>query len=83
MEVQVKRMYNSYSFTTSAGLLIRVMPQTRLTLGEYTPGTHCTFYWVGPREVLNTTVAGKIFCLCRGSNLVRPVIQSVYRHYTG
>jgi hypothetical protein len=32
---------------------------------------------VGPRAGLDTKVRGKILCLCRGSNLDRPVFQSV------
>jgi hypothetical protein len=46
-----------------------------------TPGTHCTGGWVGPRAGLDTKVRGKILCLCQGSNLDRPVIQPVARHY--
>jgi hypothetical protein len=43
---------------------------------------HCTGGWVGPRACLDTEVRWKISCLCRGSNLDRPVVQSVVRHYT-
>jgi hypothetical protein len=32
---------------------------------------------VGPRAGLDTEVRGKILCLCRGSNLDRPVVQPV------
>jgi hypothetical protein len=46
------------------------------------PGTHCTGGWVGPTDGLDTEVRGKILCLCRGSKLDRPVVQSVVRHYT-
>jgi hypothetical protein len=46
------------------------------------PGTHWTGGRVGPRACLDTEDGGKIFCPCRGSKLVRPVIQSVARHYT-
>jgi hypothetical protein len=53
-----------------------------LTLGERTPGTHCTGGWVGPRAGLDTEDRGKILCLCRGSNLDLPVVQPVVRHYT-
>jgi hypothetical protein len=55
---------------------------TALCPGERTPGTHYTGGWVGPRAGLDTEVRGKILCLCRGSNPVRPVVQSVARHYT-
>jgi hypothetical protein len=33
-------------------------------------------------EPVWTDARGKSFCLCRGSNLSHPVIQSVVRHYT-
>jgi len=36
---------------------------------------------VGPRAGLDTEVRGKIFCLCRGSNLDSPIVQPVARHY--
>jgi hypothetical protein len=49
--------------------------------GERTPGTYCTGGWVGPRAGLNIDVRGKILCPCWGSNLDRPVVQSVVRHY--
>jgi hypothetical protein len=46
------------------------------------PGTHCTVGWMGPRSGLDTEARGKMFCPCRGSNLDRPVVQPVARHYT-
>jgi hypothetical protein len=46
------------------------------------PGTHCTGGWVGPRAGLDTEVRRKILFLCLGSNLDRPVVQPVVRHYT-
>jgi hypothetical protein len=46
------------------------------------PGTHCTGGWVGPRAGLNTEARGKSLCLCQGSNLDRPVVHPVARHYT-
>jgi hypothetical protein len=36
----------------------------------------------GPRASLDIEVRGKISCLCRGSNLDCPVVQSVARHYS-
>jgi hypothetical protein len=39
------------------------------------PGTHWTGGWVGPMAGLETEARGKILCLCRGSNLYRPVVQ--------
>jgi hypothetical protein len=50
--------------------------------GEWTPGTHCTGGWVGLRTGLDTEIRGKILCLCRGSNLDHPVVQSVVKHST-
>jgi hypothetical protein len=50
--------------------------------GERTFGTHCTGGWVGPRADLVTETRGKILCPRRGSNLDRPVVQAVVRHYT-
>jgi hypothetical protein len=35
-----------------------------------------------PRAGLDTKATGKILFLCRESNLVRPVVQSVARHHT-
>jgi hypothetical protein len=32
--------------------------------------------------VCTQRLEGKSFCLCRGSNLDRPVVLSVVRHYT-
>jgi hypothetical protein len=49
---------------------------------EKDPGTHWTGDCVGPRAGLDTEVGGKVSCLCGGSNLDRPVVQSVARHYT-
>jgi hypothetical protein len=41
------------------------------------PGTHCTGGWVGPRAGLDAEARGKILCLCRGSNLGRPVCSQI------
>jgi hypothetical protein len=49
---------------------------------EKTPGTHWIGGWVGPRAGLNTGARRKILCPCRGSNLDRPIVQPVVRHYT-
>jgi hypothetical protein len=46
------------------------------------PGTHWTGGWEGPRAGLDTEDRRKILCPCRGSNLDRPVVQPVVRHYT-
>jgi hypothetical protein len=57
--------------------VVSITPRSR-----FTPGTHCTGGWVGPRAGLDTEVRGKILCPCRGSNPDRPVLQPVVRHYT-
>jgi hypothetical protein len=78
-------MYSSYSFTTSAldgGEWSASRTGRALPSGKGPPGTHWTEVWVGPRAGLDTEATGKILCLCRGSNIDRPVLQSVVRHYT-
>jgi hypothetical protein len=46
------------------------------------PVTHWTGGWVGPRAGLDTEAIGKkSSCLCRGSNLDLPFVQSVARLY--
>jgi hypothetical protein len=77
--------YSSYSFTTSAldgGEWSASHPRRALPPGERTPGTHCTWGWVGPRAGLDTEARGKILCPCRVSKPDRPVVQPVVRHYT-
>jgi hypothetical protein len=59
------------------GWVVSVTPRPR-----FTPGTHCTGGWVGPRAGLDTEARGKILCPCRGSNFDLPVVQPVVRHYT-
>jgi hypothetical protein len=59
---------------TRWGWVVSITPRPR-----FTPGTHCTGGWVGPRAGLNAEAWGKILCLCRGST---PVVQSVVRHCT-
>jgi hypothetical protein len=62
---------------TRWGWVVSVTPRPR-----FTPGTHCTGGWVSSRAGLDTEARGKILCPCRESNLDRPVVQSVARHYT-
>jgi hypothetical protein len=38
--------------------------------------------WVGSRAALDTEVGGKTLFVYRGSNLDRPLVQSVVSHYT-
>jgi hypothetical protein len=61
--------------------VVSVTPRPRFDPGEWTLGTHFTGGWVGPRAGLDTEARGKILCVCRGSNLDRPVVQPVARHY--
>jgi hypothetical protein len=56
--------------------------QAALCPGERTSGTHCTGGWVGLRAGLDTEARGNILCPCQVSNLDRPVVQSLVRHYT-
>jgi hypothetical protein len=80
-----ERIYNSYSFTTSAldgGEWSASRPGRAFIPGERTPGIHWTGGWVGPRDGLYKEDREKILCPCRGSNLDRPVVQPVVRHYT-
>jgi hypothetical protein len=67
---------------TRWGWVAIITSRPHFTPGERTTGTHCTGGWVGPRAGLDTEVRGKIICLCRRSNLDRPLVQSVARHYT-
>jgi hypothetical protein len=82
MEVPGERIYSSYSFTTSA--LDGVSGQRHAPAALYPRGKD-------PRYPLYRRLGGplwterleeKSFRLCRGSNLYRPVAQSVAGHYT-
>jgi hypothetical protein len=79
-----ERRYNFYSFSTSAldgGERSASRPGCALIPGK-DPGTHWIGGWVGIRTGLDTDARRKIFCLCRGSNIDRPGVQPVARHYT-
>jgi hypothetical protein len=68
---------------TRWGWVVSVTPRPCFSPGQRTLGTNCTGDWVGPRAGLDTEATGDLcLCLCRGSNLDRPVVQSVARHYT-
>jgi hypothetical protein len=60
----------------------RHAPAALYLRGKDPQGTHWTGGWVGPRAGLDAEARGKILCLWRGSNLDRPVVPSVVRHYT-
>jgi hypothetical protein len=80
-----ERRYSSYPFSTSAlegGERSASRPSCAFSPGESTPSTYCTGGWLGPRAGLDIEATGKSFCLCWGSNLDRPVVQPVARHYT-
>jgi hypothetical protein len=66
---------------TRCGRVVSVTPWPCFIPGERTPGTHCTGGWVGLTASLDTEVRGKISCLCQRSNLDRPVVQPIARHY--
>jgi hypothetical protein len=64
------------------GRVVSVTPRPRFTPGERTLGTHWIGGWVGSRAGLDAGTKKKIICPCRGSNLNRPIVQPVVRHYT-
>jgi hypothetical protein len=79
------RRYISYAYSNSAldwGEWSASRPGRALASGKGPPVSHCTGGRVGPRTGLGTEARGKIFHLCRLSNLDRPVVQPVARHYT-
>jgi hypothetical protein len=77
-------MCSSYSLATLAqdGVSDQNHARPRFSPGEMTRGTYCTGGWVGPKAGLDTEVRGKILYFCRGSDLDRPVVQPIARHYT-
>jgi hypothetical protein len=80
-----ERTYTSYSFTNSTQDRVSGQRQAPAALNPQgkDSGTHWTGSWVGPRAGLDIEDRGIIYCLCRGSNLDRLVVQPVARHYTG
>jgi hypothetical protein len=85
MEARGLRIYSSYSFTTSA--LERVSGQRHAPATIYPRGkehpvpTGQEAGWA-PEPVWTQSLEKKSSCLCYGSKLDRPVVQSVARHYT-
>jgi hypothetical protein len=78
-EVQLLLILN---LGTRWGWVVSVTPWPRFTPGERTPSTHWIGGWVGPRAGLDAGARRKILCPCQGSNLDRPIVQPVVRHYT-
>jgi hypothetical protein len=80
-----ERIYSSYSFTSSAldGIEWSVSrPGRALQLGKGPPVPTLQVAGWAPEPVWTKTLEEKSSCYCRGSNLDRPVIQSVARLYT-
>jgi hypothetical protein len=67
--------YRSYSFSISAldGVSGQRHARAALYPRERTPGIHWIGDWVGPRDGLDTEGRWRILCICRASNLGRPV----------
>jgi hypothetical protein len=79
MEAQRERRCSSYSFTTSA--LDGVSGQGHAPAALYSRVKDPLPTGQEAEEMLEM-LEEKSSCLCRGSNLDRPVVQSVARHYT-
>jgi hypothetical protein len=80
-----ERMYSSYSFMTAAldgDEWSASRPGRALAPGKGPPVPIVQEVGLAPEPVWTQRLQEKSFCLCRGSNLVRPVAQSVARHYT-
>jgi hypothetical protein len=86
MEGEGERMYSSYSFMTSA--LDGVSGQRQARVALYPRGNDPPVFighevgWA-PEQVLTQRLEEIPSCHCRGSNLDRPIVQSIARHYTG
>jgi hypothetical protein len=76
MESQGERMYSSYSFSTSAlggGELSASRPSRALPPGKRPPVPIVQVDGWAPEPVWTLSLEEKSSCLCRGSNLDRPV----------
>jgi hypothetical protein len=77
-------MYSSYSFTTSAvggGEWSASRPGRALAPGKRHPVPIVQEAGWAPEPVWTQRLEENHLCLRRGSNLDRPVVQSVARHY--
>jgi hypothetical protein len=84
MKVLGERRYSSYSFSTSAldgGEWSASRPGRALAPGKVPPVPIVQEAGWTPEPVWTQRVEEKSFRLCQGSNLNRPVVQSVVRHY--
>jgi hypothetical protein len=78
--MQATRQYSPYSFLTSAvnegeclaSRAVRALPPVPIAKEAG---------WA-PEPVGAQRLEKEILCFCRESNLGRPVVQSVFRHYT-
>jgi hypothetical protein len=78
-------MYSSYSFSTSAlngGEWSALRPSRALAPGKGPSVTIVQEAGCAPEPVWTQRLEKKSFSLCRGSNLDRPVVEPVTRHYT-
>jgi hypothetical protein len=85
MEARGERVYSSYSFTTSVvdgGEWSASRPDRALPPGKGPPVPIVQEAGWVPESVWTQRLEEKISCLCRGSNLDRPVVQSAASHYT-
>jgi hypothetical protein len=79
------RRYSSYSFSTSAQDVDErsaSRPGRALTPGKAPPVPIVQEAGWAPEPVWTQRLEEKSSCLCQRSNLDRPVVQSVVRHYT-
>jgi hypothetical protein len=67
---------------TRWGWVVSFTPQPRVNPEERTPVPIVQEAGWAPEPVWTQRLEEKSFRLCRGSNLDRPVVQSVVRHYT-
>jgi hypothetical protein len=78
-------MYSSYSYLTSATRwrwVVSVTPRPRFTPGKGPPVPIGWEAGWASEPVWTQRLEEKSLCPCRGSNLDRPIVQPVVRHYT-
>jgi hypothetical protein len=80
-----ERRYNSYSFSTSAldgGEWSATRSGSALAPGKGPPIHTVQDARSAPEPVWTQRLEEKFFRFCQGSNLDRPIVQPVARHYT-